>query len=480
MSSSDGVVSSAPRGGKAVTEVHLKRELGLFSATMIGIGGTIGAGIFVLSGTILSKAGPAALLAFIITGIFALLSAICYIELSTAIPKAGGGFNYVQESAGGLFGFTAGMLFWLAYVSAAAFYALGFAEFFKLATSPDDPEESFLGATGVMLIAILVILLFMTINIFGAKNAARAENATTVFKLFTLVIFITGALTLVNPQAFEDFAPQGFSPVIAGAAMSFIAFEGFDTIATAAEEMHDPEKTLPRAVVITFVSAITIYSLVVILMAGIISPEDLKDAVDEGTEELLVFDVARTAIGGFGFWLLLVGGMVAACSALNAVIFASSRVMYAMGREKIMPIPIRRLHPRLAIPYYAILMSSFSAIVLCIIASTSEEVISLMAELASLAFRICFGLVFISLIVLRRKRPEMKRPFKIPFYPWLPIIGLASVIFFAGVIPLNAWLILLIVLVFGIFYYLIVVMKARTLNRMKEILKRDFRRILIK
>ena len=256
------------------TETSLARDLGLFDATMIGVGAMIGAGIFVLTGIAAGQAGPASILAFALNGAVTLLTAFAYAELASAIPRAGGGYSFVRLAYPGVVGYLAGWMLWFAYTVACSLYALGFASYFW---------EFFLkyvpGVTGgvygivgqhwaILTVTLLIGLFFIGLNARGAEVTGKAENALVLAKLSILGIFIFFGIRRVFQvpeqvaSGFTPFLPEGLSGVLVAMGLTFIAFEGYDLIATVSEEIKEPEKNIPRAIFIALGITISMYLLI--------------------------------------------------------------------------------------------------------------------------------------------------------------------------------------------------------------------------
>ncbi len=252
---------------------------------MIGVGAMIGAGIFVLTGIAAGESGPASILAFALNGAVTLLTAFAYAELAAAIPEAGGGYAFVRRAFPGVVGFTAGWMLWFAYTVACSLYALGFAGYFWeffLKYMPGIAEGTFglVGEHGAGLIVTFVIGgLFVRLNARGTQATGMAENVLTVAKLIILAIFIAYGLGAVadapagtTATAFNPFFPQGMGGVIVAMGLTFIAFEGYDLIATVAEEIKEPEKNIPRATFIALGITVVMYLLILFVSLAAVQP----------------------------------------------------------------------------------------------------------------------------------------------------------------------------------------------------------------
>jgi len=398
----------------------------LIDITMIGVGAMIGAGIFVLTGIAAGVAGPALLLVFLLNGVVTLFAAAAYAELGSAFHSAGGGYLYVKTGLKDPQGFMSGWMSWFAYVVACALYALGFGAYGK-------EVLPMLGLEGLVLpflpieqwLALVVVALFSFINYRGASEAGSAGNFVTLGKIVLLAVFVGFGIwiTLARPgwqTTFTgDFVPNGFGHVFIAMGLTFIAFEGYEIIAQCSEEVREPEKNVPKAIFISLAIVVPIYLLVAFAALGAVVPEGMPSwqYLGEHKETALV-EVAKSFFKGGGVMILL-GGLFSTMSALNATIYSSSRVSFAMGRDRNLPSWFGSIHPKRKTPHWSILvsgvLSAFMAITLPI------EVV---ASAANIMFLLLFIQVQAALISLRKKRPEMKRGFRVPLVPLIPVVGI--------------------------------------------------------
>ncbi|MFQ5679973.1 MAG: amino acid permease [Gemmatimonadota bacterium] len=439
---SDGTsaeTSSAPGASPAVHEASLARDLGLFDATMIGVGAMIGAGIFVLTGIAAGEAGPASILAFALNGAVTLLTAFAYAELASAIPRAGGGYSFVRMAFPGAMGFTAGWMLWFAYTVACSLYALGFAGYFWeffLKYAPGLAEGVF-GVAGhhaaVLVVTLLAGVAFIGLNVRGAEVTGRAENVLTVSKLLVLAVFVAFGLRTVfgapaqTAEHFTPFFPRGAGGVLVAMGLTFIAFEGYDLIATVAEEIKQPERNIPRATFIALAITVVLYLLILFVSLGAVSGEGIPSWQFLGNyKETAIVRAAEDFMPAFGVAIIVFGGLLSTMSALNATVMAASRVAFSMGRDKLLPAAVARIDPRRRTPALAILATG--AILLVLAVSLPLEAVG---SAASLIFLLTFAMVNLSVIVLRRKAPEIPRRYRVPLYPVVPALGFGLNIFLA-------------------------------------------------
>jgi amino acid transporter len=457
---------TSQQAGSASGEPTFARNLGLFDATMIGVGAMIGAGIFVLTGIAAGESGPASILAFALNGAVTLLTAFAYAELAAAIPEAGGGYAFVRRAFPGAIGFTAGWMLWFAYTVACSLYALGFAGYFWeffLKYTPGVPEAVFgvVGEHGAALVVTFVIgLMFVRLNARGAAVTGMAENVLTVAKLIILGVFIAYGLKALGAApagqtaaAFNPFFPKGMGGVLVSMGLTFIAFEGYDLIATVAEEIKDPETTIPRATFISLGVTVVMYLLILFVALAAVQPPDGSPAWQFLGEygETAIVRAAEGFMPAFGVAVIVFGGLLSTMSALNATIMASSRVAFSMARDRWLPAPVATIHPERRTPSVAI---SLTGVVLLVMALTLP--IEAVGSAASLIFLLTFAMVNLSLIVLRRKEPELPRRYRVPFYPVVPILGIVLNVFLAlyqfTFQPL-AWYVTIGWVVFGLILY---------------------------
>jgi len=418
--------------GKFKTEVHLSREMTLLDATMIGVGAMIGAGIFVLTGIAAGVAGPALIVAFALNGIVAWLTAMSYAELGSCYHDAGGGYLWVKEGLPKWNGFLSGWMSWFAHAVACSLYALGFGAYFEHVLTEFNvvlPHWGFFSPQKIL--AVFIALIFGYINFRGASETSKVGNMVTLAKIVILAIFVAFGLELIIhrgdwKEAFTPFMPNGWGGVIKAMGLTFIAFQGFEVISQASEEIKNPKKNIPRAVFLSLIIVIPIYLLVAVTSLGAVKPEGLTpwDYLALHKETALV-KVSETFFVGGGI-MLLVGGIISTMSALNATIYSSSRVAFAMGRDRNFPAFFSKVHPKKFTPYVSLVFS----LILVVVMSVSLHIEDV-ASAADIMFLLLFLQVNITLIRLRKKRPDLDRGFFVPLFPYLTIIGIVLLLFLA-------------------------------------------------
>ena len=430
---------SAPSRKEAPSRVAFARDLGFFDASMIGIGAMIGAGIFVLTGIAAEQAGPAAILAFALNGFVTLLTAFCYAELSSAFPESGGGYSFVKKAFPGPVGFLSGWMLWFAYTVACSLYALGFAGYFW-----EFFHEYFPGFAGQVqrviglepsrgLVTLLVTAFFIGLNVRGAEVTGKAENLITLSKIAVLLVFVfyglseIGSTPQITAENFSPFLPHGVGGVIVAMGLTFIAFEGYDLIATVSEEVKQPEKNIPRATFVSLGVTVVVYLLIVFVSLGAVQPETSDSWVFLGQYgETAIVKAADSFMPAFGVATIVFGGLLSTMSALNATVLASSRVAFSMARDRWLPVWISRIHPKMRTPHVAIVVTGL--ILLSVALLLPIEVVG---SAASLLFLLTFTLVNLSLIVLRFRMPGVERKYGVPLFPWVPLVGSVVNLFLA-------------------------------------------------
>jgi amino acid transporter len=285
----------------------------------------------------------------------------------------------------------------------------------------------------VAVVTLLVGFLFLRLNIRGAQVTGQAENALTLAKLAVLCIFVAYGLKKIAgaPEAaaesFTPFFPLGAGGVVVAMGLTFIAFEGYDLIATVAEEIKEPEKNIPRATFIALAVTVVMYLLILFVSLGAISPADMQSWEFLGQYgETAIVRAAGQFMPAFGVAVIVIGGLLSTMSALTVTILASSRVAFSMARDRLLPRRIANIHPQRRTPQAAILVTG-----VILLAAALTLPIEAVGSAASLICLLTFALVNLSVIALRRKAPEINRRYRVPFYPVTPILGIVLNVFLA-------------------------------------------------
>ena len=418
---------------------ELAKDLGLLSALTIGIGTMIGAGIFILPGVAAREAGPLVVLSFVIGGGIAMINAFAVAELGTAMPKAGGAYYWINRALGPLFGSIAGMGDWMGLAFASAFYCIGFGGYLSdlledavvtlpalgtvsLALPTFDIVVPFVGLTlftltDVQIGALIAGVIFVGVNYIGAKETGSVQTVIVILLLSILTVFaVAGFLSFDYSLISGEVAPEGTGAILPGTALVFVAFLGYAKIGTVAEEMKNPGRNLPLAVIGSVAIVTVIYAVLVAIMVGVVPWDELDrfTPVSQVAEKAFFGPLAVVGLGMITFAALL-----ATASSANASILSSARINFAMGRDKIVGGWLNEIHPRFATPYRSIAVTG-AIIFLFITLGTVEA----LAQAASVLHLIVYALTNLALITFRQADlPEYDPDFKVPLYPLTPILG---------------------------------------------------------
>lgn len=406
---------------KAEVTVHgdgteLERTIGLVGGLAIGIGTMIGAGIFVFPGLAIEDAGPAAALSFAIGAVVAMLVALPTSELATAMPRSGGGYFFISRSMGAGYGAIVGLGLWLGLVFASAFYLVGLGEYAAAVLVEIGLP---VGVDPVIPLALLFGVALTVLSITGTENTAKIQNVVVVALLVILTGFLAhGSLDSIGfigePTTPETLFPQGYFPVLTTAALVFTSYLGFAQVATVAGEITDPSRNLPLAMVGSVALVGVFYVVTILVATSIVGSDALADA-----GETAIVEVARELAGLPGAVLILIGGLLATFSSANASILSSSRTVYALSRDALLPRRAGDINLQYGTPHVALLLAGGPILVL-----TATGRVRLLAEVASFLHLLMYGLMCVALLLLRRRSPEWYQPsFRTPGYPYLPAIG---------------------------------------------------------
>ena len=411
-------------------------ELGLLDATMIGMGAMIGAGIFVLTGLAAEIAGPAAIVVFALNGVVTAFTGLSYAELAASIPKSGGGYAFVREIFDDLASFIMGWMLWFAYMIAGGLYALGFAPNFLellhvygVVPPPDQVGAIALPAVDAaiplsFLLAFVAVLGLVALNAVSTAASGSAETVFTIIKVSILVVFVGFGLAspMFSGAEFQPLFPAGGGAlaILPAMGLTFIAFEGYDLITTVTEEVKIPRENIPKAIFVSLAATVVVYLAVVAVAVGTLGADGLAEAGEAGIAAAATsFMPTGLPIIQNGGALIVFGAVFSTLTALNAVVIASSRVAFSMGREGQLLPSVGQLHHRYGTPFVAILTSA--VVMLGSVALPTQSA----GNMSSLFFLLSFIIVNVAVIRLRRRRPDMYRPYEMPLYPLPPLIGIA-------------------------------------------------------
>ena len=396
---------------------ELAKDLGLVSAMTIGIGTMIGAGIFVLPGIAAQEAGPVVVLSFIVGGVIAMVNALSVSELGTAMPKAGGGYYYVNRALGPMFGSIAGLGDWLGLAFASAFYSIGFGQYLTTLA----PIPGFLFLNDIQIGAVIAGALFVGINYIGAKETGGIQTV-----IVFILLAILGAFAVAGWFSFDygvlvgsgGLAPFGTEAILPATALVFVSFLGYAKIATVAEEMKNPGRNLPIAIIGSVAIVTVIYGILVTIMLGVVPWPDLDLDAPVAQAAEVAFP---GGIAGIAATVMTLGALLATASSANASILSSARINFAMGRDKIVTNWLNEIHPRFATPYRSIAVTG--AMIIGLIVFLGRD-LAILAQAASVLHLIVYALMNMALIVFRETDPAGYEPeFRVPLYPITPIAG---------------------------------------------------------
>jgi amino acid transporter len=389
---------------------HLLRELGLKEALSIGLGTMIGAGIFVLPGIAVARAGQAAAITYLLAGLICLPVSMIISELATGMPYAGGSYTFIAEALGPLAGSVVGPANWLGLTFANGFYLIATGQYLALFL-PIPPWTA----------ALIFGLLFVWINYRGAKMSGSVQNLVVIILVGILALFIIAGLLNHPVIPRESFPIHGWGPVIGSIGLIIVSFTGFEKISTIAEECKRPGRTLPLAIIGSVVIATILYVMLVFVSTGLMPPGEIDP------HRGLLVEAADLTFGPIGEAIMLVAALLATLSSANAATMASSRISYGMGRDLVLPGWFGHAHSKYKTPSNGILFTGGLAILLAMTGKAET-----LAEISSALFMVSYSLLSISLLVMRRVTPRWYHPaFRAPLYPFLPVI---TVVLCLGVI----------------------------------------------
>ena len=409
-------------------DVELSRELSLFHITMMGVGMMIGAGVFVGTGISIGISGPGGiLLTFALNGLIALFTAMSYAELSSAIPRAGGAYNYVQQGFGGFPGFLAGWMGWFASSAAGSLYAITFATYILHFLSGFEALSRFNLENDlfVKLIALSAVLIFIYINYRGASETGTAGSLMAVGQTVTLaMIAIVGVIIVLrSPQRlsnFTPFLPNGWGKIFITMGFTYVAFEGFEVISQTGDEAIDPRKNIPKAIFYSILIVVSTYLAVSFAMVVGVRAEGVPIWQWMQERGATGFAEAVAQLMPLGGVLVIAAVIFSSTSALNATTYSATRISFALGRDRLLPPMLSNISSRTKVPHIALL---FSAVLIVGMAVTLpiEDVVSG----ASIMFLLLFFLVNMSAIRVRRERgDELTYGYVMPFFPYIPLIAM--------------------------------------------------------
>jgi basic amino acid/polyamine antiporter, APA family len=419
------VVAMTEESGTDTGEGELRRSISLFQLSLFGIGATIGTGIFIVLTEAVPISGPSVILAFVFAGVVAGLTAICYAELASAVPVSGSSYSYAYATMGEAVAMVVAACLLLEYGVSAAAVAVGWSQYLNELfdnlfgfTIPDSlsnaPEQD-----GVInLPAVILVVLVTALLLRGASESAKVNAVMVLIKVGVLVLFIAVGVTGWESDNLSDFAPFGVSGVTSAAGIIFFSYIGLDAVSTAGEEVKNPRRNLPLAILIALVTVTSLYVLVAIVA---VAAQPMADF--EGQEAGLSAILESVTGSSWPATVLAAGAVVSIFSVTLVVIYGQTRILFAMGRDGMVPPLFHRLNPRTLVPVPATLIV---ATIVSLLAGLLP--IDFLAEMTSIGTLVAFLIVSIGVMVLRRTAPDLPRGFRVPLYPFVPIASIAGCI----------------------------------------------------
>jgi APA family basic amino acid/polyamine antiporter len=411
----------------------LKRTLGLLDATAIGVGAIIGAGIFVVLGVAIGYAGPSIIVSMIVAGVVASFTAFSFAELGSAIPKEGGAYAYAFEMISPSVGFVVGCLWLFAQTVAGAAISLGFASYLV----------KFFPLLSVKTVAVIAALTVTGLNLLGIKQSTAVNNILVITKIAILCLFIGLGVFYIHPQNLSQFSPNGVSGILQGAGFVFFAYLGFGRISALGEEVRNPKKILPLAILIALAVSVALYVLTAFVSTGLLDYHLLA------LSDSPIADAAG-ATGSFALVAAVTfGALIATVSVLLTNLIGLSRVAFAMARNDQLPKSVAKVSSRLGTPHVSILaMGALLTVLACALDLRQA------AAITSFSLLSVHLTVNVSAIRLRRKIPEAQK-FRMPSYPFIPLLGLLSCIILMFSLPQQSWIVAAIVVAISATFYLL-------------------------
>ena len=423
----------------------LNRGFGTFQLTMFGVGATVGTGIFFVLQEAVPDAGPAVVVSFLIAGLAAGLSALCYAEMASAIPVSGSTYSYAYHALGELVAMVIAACVLLEYGVAASAVAVGWSGYFNELldktvgfTIPDALSYSpipYDGTNGLVNLPAIVLVAMCTVLLMrGASESAKVNTVMVLIKLSVLGMFIVIGLTAFEADRFDNFWASGSGGISAAAGTIFFSFIGLDAVSTAGEEVRDPQKALPRAIIGALVIVVTVYVLVAIAGVGA-QPLEEFSSPDQESAGLSVILENITGNAGAGT-ILAAGAVISIFSVTLVSLYGQTRILFAMGRDRMLPDKFAEVNPRTLTPTFNTIVVG---VVVAIIAGFVPS--DYLWDTVSIGTLMAFSTVAIGVLVLRRTQPDLERPFKVPGYPVTPVLTVVACVYVLSGLAAITWVI---------------------------------------
>lgn len=408
---------------------ELSRTIGTFQLMMFGVGATVGTGIFFVMSAAVPEAGPAVVVSFVLAGIAAGLAAICYAEMASSVPVSGSTYSYAYATLGEIIAMGVAACLLLEYGVSTAAVAVGWSGYLNEAlvniTGIQLPQAILAApfavpgqATGVInLPAVVLVFLCMLLLIRGASESAKVNAIMVVIKVSVLVMFTVIAFTAFDGNHFADFAPFGAAGVAAAAGTIFFSFIGLDAVSTAGDEVKDPQKTMPRALIGALFIVIAIYLLVAISAIGAQPWQDFAGQSEAGLSKILEIITGNTVWGT----VLALGAVISIFSVTLVTMYGQTRILFAMGRDGMLPPVFSRVSGQTQTPVN-------NTIIVAVIVSILAAFVPLdyLIDVVSIGTLTAFIVVSLGVLILRYRQPDLPRGFKVPGFPVTPILSILA------------------------------------------------------
>jgi basic amino acid/polyamine antiporter, APA family len=420
---------------------HLERSLGTFNLTLFGVGATVGTGIFFVLSAAVPEAGPAVIISFIIAGIAAGLSAICYAEMASAVPVSGSTYSYAYTTLGEFVAMGIAACLLLEYGVSISAVAVGWSGYLNklldnvfgvqiphtLSAAPWDADPGLINLPAVAVIIMCALLL-----IRGASESALVNSIMVLIKLGVLVLFAAIALTAYNADHFQGFMDYGWAGINAAASTIFFSYIGLDAVSTAGDEVKDPQKTMPRAIIAALLVVTTVYVLVAVAALGAQPTEEFgsEEQASAGLSVILENITQST----WASTVLAAGAVISIFSVVLVVMYGQTRILFAMGRDGLLPSLFAKVNARTMTPV------NNTVIVAVVVALLAGFVpLDYLLDMVSIGTLVAFITVSIGVIVLRVREPDLPRGFKVPLYPVTPILSVLACVWVLRGLPWTTW-----------------------------------------
>lgn len=405
---------------------HLKRSIGTFQLTMFGVGSTIGTGIFFVMSQAVPEAGPGVIVSFLIAGVAAGLAAICYAELAAAVPVSGSAYSYAYTTLGEAvaMGVAACLLLeygvstaavsvtWSGYLNKLLHNVFGFQLPHALSAAPWDSEPGFVNLPAIILIVMCALLL-----VRGASESAKVNTVMVLTKLGVLIMFVILAFTAFDLGRLEDFAPFGVAGIGSAAGTIFFSYIGLDAVSTAGDEVKDPQKTMPRAILAALATVTTVYVLVALAALGTQSWRDFAAQQEAGLATIL----DNVTHGRWASTILAAGAVISIFSVTLVTMYGMTRILFAMGRDGLLPSRFATVNARTLTPVS-------NTVIVAVAAGSLAAFVPLdkLTDMVSIGTLTAFIVVSAGVIILRVREPGLPRAFKVPGYPVTPALSVLA------------------------------------------------------